>query len=269
MVTDNGYYSQSNMAEFAHNNMKFLTPVRSNVSWVREEIDQAREDLGKLKAVCSFDRTVSCVTRRRMHKLSIVRQRTRGDIVAGQKEAFERRLYVHVIYSRDNIVKDEQNLIEDLFELKQLIEKGETLSEAGQNKADKYLVLSRVGRGGRLKVEFNEQAFEKAKTDFGYFVLVSNEAMEAEEALRLYREREKFEEMFNVQKNSLDGKRPRVWFPDNLKGRLFCQFVALGYHSFLTRALNKVKDKLGQDATNKTAQEIAWGRSVKRWLDGN
>ena len=143
------------------------------------------------------------------------------------------------------------------------------MTEAGQNKADKYLVLSRVGRGGRLKVEFNEQAFEKAKKYFGYFVLVSNEALEAEEALHLYREREKIEAMFNVQKNSLDGKRPRVWFPDNLKGRLFCQFVALGYHCFLTRAINKVKDKLGQDAANKTAQEIELERSLKRWLDAH
>ena len=75
--------------------------------------------------------------------------------------------------------------------------------------------------------------------------------------------------MFNIQKNALDGKRPRVWFPDNLKGRLFCQFVALGYHSFLTQAINKVKDKLGQDATNKTAQEIELERSLKRWLDAH
>ena len=76
-------------------------------------------------------------------------------------------------------------------------------------------------------MSFNNEAFEKAKKYFGYFALVSNEAMQADQALRLYREREKIEEMFNVQKNSLDGKRPRVWFPDNLKGRLFCQFIAL------------------------------------------
>ena len=55
-----------------------------------------------------------------------------------------------------------------------------------------------------------KQPFEKATKHFGYFVLVSNEALEAEEALRLYREREKIEEMFNIQKNALDGKRPGV-----------------------------------------------------------
>lgn len=269
VVTDNGYYSQSNMAEFARNNMKFLTLVRSSVSWVRDEIDLAKEELGKLEAVCPFDHKVSGVTRRRMHKLSIVRQCTRGDFAAGENEEFERRLYVHIFYNRDNIGKDEQNLIEELFELKQHVEKGETLTEAGQNKADKYLVVSRVGRGGHVKVSFNNEAFEKAKKYFGYFALVSNEAMQADQALRLYREREKIEEMFNVQKNSLDGKRPRVWFPDNLKGRLFCQFIALGYHAFLTRAINDIKGKLEQDSENKTAQELELEKNLKRWLDAH
>lgn len=269
VVSDNGYYSQSNMAEFARNNMKFLTLVRTNVSWVRDEIDRARDELGKLEAVCSFDHKVSGVTRRRMHKLSIVRQRSRGDLVAGEKEEFERRLYVHIFYNRDNIGKDEQNLIEELFELKQLVEKGEPLTEIGQKKVDKYLSISRVGRGGRIKVGFNNEAFEKAKKYFGYFVLVSNEAIEAERALQLYREREKIEEMFNVQKNSLDGKRPRVWFPDNLKGRLFCQFVALGYHCFLTRAINNIKAKLGQNAETKTSQELDLEKKLKQWLEAH
>ena len=68
-------------------------------------------------------------------------------------------------------------------------------------------MLSRGGRGGRLKVEFNEQAFEKAKKYFGYFVLVSNEALEAEEALHLYREREKIEAMFVARHTKVPTKR--------------------------------------------------------------
>jgi hypothetical protein len=35
-------------------------------------------------------------------------------------------------------------------------------------------------------------------------------------ALENYRLREKIEELFAVQKGSLDGARPRTWYPDNL-----------------------------------------------------
>ena len=269
VVTDNGFCSQSNMAEFARGNMKFLTLIRSSVSWVREEIDAAREEVGRLEAVCSFDQKVSGVTRRRMHRLSVVRQRTRGGFAAGETEEFERRLYVHVFYNRDNIGRDEQNLIDDLLELKRTVEAGDPLSEAGRRKAEKFLICSRVGRGGALKVSFNEDAFRQARKYFGFFVLVSNEVKNADEALRMYREREKIEEMFDVQKNSLDGRRPRVWFPDSLKGRLFCQFVALGYHCFLTKAIDAVKEKLGREAASKTQSQLELERSLKRWLEAH
>ncbi len=45
IVTDNGYYSQKNMIEFAWRNVKFLTLVDPNNVWVRETVDELRETL--------------------------------------------------------------------------------------------------------------------------------------------------------------------------------------------------------------------------------
>ncbi len=267
VVTDNGYCSQANLSEFVRNSMKFLTLVQTSVSWVRGEIDAAAEELSRLSAVCESDHRVSGVTRMRMHTFSVVRQRTRGDCEAGETEDFTRRIYVHIYFNRSNVGKDEQNLIEELLELKGLAEAGAPLSEAGQKKADRYLRCSRVGRGGRLKVAFNDEAFAQAKKYFGFFVLVTNEIKDADEALRSYREREKIEELFNVQKNSLDGKRPGTWFPDNLRGRLFCQFVALCYHCFLTKRIGEIREQLGKEEEGKTKEEQDLENSLRRWLD--
>ena len=63
VVTDNGFCSQNNLTEFAHNNMKFLTLIRTSVSWVREEIDAVREKLGMLDAVCPSDHIISEASR--------------------------------------------------------------------------------------------------------------------------------------------------------------------------------------------------------------
>lgn len=89
---------------------------------------------------------------------------------------------------------------------------------------------------------------------------------QAGEALRLYRRREKIDDLFNVQKNSLDGRRPRTWYPDNLKGRLFCQFVALGYHCFLMKRIGEVQEQLERDTEGKTQEELQLEKNLKRWI---
>lgn len=267
VVTDNGFYSQANMAEFARNNMKFLTLASTGNVWVRDIVDELRGQLGTLSSLCSFDMTVHCATKMIMRDFSFVRQRTRGGISAGQTEMISRRIYVHVYFSKDHANKDEQTLVQDLVELKKQVENGVDLSEGGQKKADRFLLCSRAGRGGKLKVAFNEEAFEQARKYFGFFVLVSNEVKDCESALRDYRLREKIEELFNVQKNSMDGKRPRVWHPESLQGRMFVQFVALGYHCWLTGKIARIKGWLGTEKEGKTKSELDLENGLKNWLE--
>jgi hypothetical protein len=152
--------------------------------------------------------------------------------VAGEKETISRRLYVHVYYSPDNEAKKELAFRRDLLELKAHVEAGYAeFTESVQKKIDKYLTCSRKGRGGRLKVGFNDEAIAEAMKYFGYFALVSNQTMDTFTTLENYRLREKIEELFAVQKGRLDGARPRTWYPDNLRGRQFAQFISLGYIS--------------------------------------
>src|SRR3989339_738802 len=58
IVTDNGYYSQENMMEFAWRNVKFLTLVDPNVIWVRETVDALRGTLDGMSSTCPFDPSV-------------------------------------------------------------------------------------------------------------------------------------------------------------------------------------------------------------------
>ena len=102
---------------------------------------------------------------------------------------------------------------------------GEELSESAAKKVEKYLILSRQGRGGKLTVKFNQEAFNETAKFFGLFVLVSNKAQDCFEALEDYRLREKTEEAFGIYKEYCDGRKPRVWTGDRLRGRQFVQFI--------------------------------------------
>jgi hypothetical protein len=268
IVTDNGYYSQENMMRLASRNMKFLTLVDPDVVWVREAVDELHETLAGMSSTCPFDPSVCGATTTRMHEFSRVRQRSRNGKVAGEKETFSRRLYVHVFYSPDNDAKKELAFRKDLLELKAQVEGGVVeFTKSAQRKIEKYLVCSRKGRGGRLKIGFNDKAIAEAKKYYGYFALVSAQVMETFTALENYRLREKIEELFAVQKGGLDGARPRTWYPDNLRGRQFAQFISLGYHCFLTKKIGEVRAMLGKNESGKTKALVNLEKKLDKWLE--
>ena len=267
VVTDNGYYSQKNMMEFALRNVKFLTLVDPNIIWVRETVDELRATLATMSSTCPFDPTICGATSLRMHQFSRIRQRSRNGKVAGEKETITRRLYVHVYYSPDNEAKKEFAFRKDLLELKAQVEEGKNeFTDAVQKKIEKYLTCSRKGRGGQLKVGFNDEAIAEAKKYFGYFALVSNQTMDTFTALENYRLREKIEELSAVQKGRLDGARPRTWYPDNLRGRQFTQFVSLGYYCFLTKKIKQVQGKLRKKEPGKTKALVKLENKLENWL---
>ena len=65
----------------------------------------------------------------------------------------------------------------------------------------------------------------------------------------------------------MDGKRPRVWHPESLQGRMFVQFVALGYHCWLTGKIARIKEWLGTEKEGKTKSELDLENGLKNWLE--
>lgn len=267
IVADNGFYSQDNMTHFAREHTKFLMLANNTDKWVRSEIDAAREELGHFRNVCPFDVDVSGIMRRRQHGFSIVRKRTRGHFEAGETESFTRRLYVHVFHKPEAAPIQERRLRESLFSLKKDLEDGvEEFRPAAQKQIDSYLTVKRTAKG--VKVDFKMDGIEEAKRYWGYFVLVSNEIKDPFDALKAYRSREKIEELFATYKDSFDGRKPRTWYPENLYGRQFAQFVGLGYHCFLAKRILDVKKALSEKETEgKTKEELSLEAKLLAWLN--
>ena len=94
--------------------------------------------------------------------------------------------------------------------------------------------------------------------------------MDTFEAIENYRMRERIEEAFADQKGSLDSRRPRVWYPDNLRGRMFVLFVALGYLCHLKRKLKEVRETLGViTPEKKTKEQLDLEKKLAVWLDSH
>ena len=268
IVTDNGYYSMGNMVEFLDSNMKFLTLASRSATWLRDIVEEALAELDNLDNICPYDTQVKGKTVSKMQEFSRLRHRSTASAKAGETQKFSRRIYVHILRNSEIQTCKTRALEEELTALRSTVLSGEELSESAAKKVEKYLILSRQGRGGKLTVKFNQEAFNETAKFFGLFVLVSNKAQDCIEALEDYRLREKTEEAFGIYKEYCDGRKPRVWTGDRLRGRQFVQFIALSYRCWLIGKVREIKELLAKWLVEKEKKsEKSKAEKLLSWLD--
>jgi transposase len=231
IVTDNGYYSESNVAEFFLAGFDFVTLVKTSIKWVKAEIDTHISGFGSMSSACPYDTMTHGIAVSAMREFKKVRKYDNHLTGArkGDEVTFSKRVYLHLFYNPSRKAANDAAFENDLIELKKLVEAGEegNFSEAALKKVDRYLLVRR--RAGTVTITFNEETCAETKKYHGYFALVSNCEKEPFGCLLLYRKREYIESCFRDLKRRTDGEKPRVWSADALRGRLFTQFVALCY----------------------------------------
>nr|WP_301665446.1 hypothetical protein [Methanoculleus sp. FWC-SCC1] len=92
-----------------------------------------------------------------------------------------------------------------------------------------FLIRTTPKRWTRVTVR--EEVVSKARRDYGFFALITNETMDTVTALELYRNKDVVEKAFGNLKERLSMRWALVSSEQNLDGKLFVQFVALIYLS--------------------------------------
>lgn len=272
IITDNGYYSEQNLAEMFCAGYHFLTLVKTNIKWVKKEIDGHMDEFTSIGSACPFDPGIHGITVKLMHTFTKKRKRSsdKKGLSKGDRETFNRRIYLNIYFSLSRQNQDRMAFEADLMELKTVIESGipvEELPKGAQDKAEKYLLIRHWG--GKIAVSFNDKACQEAYRYHGFFALVSNKEKDTFECLRKYRKRETIESFFETGKQHADGSRTRVWDTDTLRGRMFVQFVALCYYEYYSNEIRKLKQLLGKpngEAIHDTKGNLDDEKSLKSWL---
>ena len=273
IITDNGYYSEHNLAALFLAHFDFVTLVKTSLKWVKAELDSHLDDFGSVSSACPFDTGTHGITLTRMRDFIKVRKyadKKRG-LQKGDEEMFSRRVYLHLYFNAGRKAEDDASFDNDLIELRKNIEKGvkvDDLSKSAQSKAEKYLNITRWGNN--VHVSFKEAACKEAKKYHGYFALVSNCENNPFNCLRKYRKRETIESFFGAMKHHADGERVRVWDTDTLRGRMFVQFIALCYYEYLSNEIRNMKELLGVmngDPEHDTKANLSLEKKLKGWLN--
>ena len=274
LVTDNGFYSEANMAEMCLLGFRFITLVKTSVAWVRKELDihmnkmvgieNRRTDLGGV-----YCHTVML---KRTFEKSRKYASIKKELSKGNVETFEKRLYLHIYFNPVKKENEDASFYADIEELKKTLEEGtclDDITDLARKKVEKYLVVRKTRSNRIMSVAYNEDECRIACKYHGYFALVSNREKDRFNALEKYRQREKVEEYFKLSKEDVGGSKPRVWYTDHLMGRMIIQFVALGYEDWIRFKIGQMKSELGKkigDPKHDTKKQLELELSLKKWL---
>ena len=117
-------------------------------------------------------------------------------------------------------------------------------SESGQRHPDhekqyaRYFDIKTTPVRG-TKVTAKEEALAEAKRNYGYFALLGNEVKEPISALEIYRNKDMVEKAFENLKERLNMRRLTVSSEQSLEGKVFVQFIALIFLSYITRKMQQ------------------------------
>ena len=230
LVMDRGCYSEDNINRLFRDHMKFLVSVKMSFVFIRTELDKIYDTIRSFENYSEdyelYHKTVRTTwkyTQKRPYK---------GDTLKEQ-----RRMYIHYYYNIDKAADDEKAFDRRLFALKRELETGERVLGHEKLYQEYFTIKTTPKRGTRVKVK--EEAVQEAKRYYGFFALITNEPMDAVTALELYRNKDVVEKAFGNLKERLNMRRTLVSSEQSLDGKLFVQFVALIYLSYIKKQMQE------------------------------
>ena len=122
IVTDNGYYSEKNLAELLHAHFDFITLIKLSIKWVKKELDIHLDEFRTAGSACPFDINTHGITIMRMQEFSRARKyaSAKKGLAEGDEEIFRRRIYLHLYFNPLRRVEQDTAFDKDIFELKTL-----------------------------------------------------------------------------------------------------------------------------------------------------
>jgi len=270
VVLDRGFYSAANINDLYKHHMKFLIATKLSLKLVKAQLETVRD---KMRSWTYYSQTYQLYAYSLPVTWNYVQERPyKGDTIKAN-----RRMYLHLYYSPDRALEDEKAFNNRLAIWQEELESGQRHPDHEKQYAKYFDVKSTPVRG--TKVIAKEEALTEAKRNYGYFSLLSNEIKEAWKALEIYRNKDLVEKAFDNLKERLNLRRVAVSSEQSLDGKLFVQFIALIFLSFITKKMqenNLFKDYTMQEVLDEfdiiecfevPGQQLQVGETTKRQMD--
>ena len=230
LVMDRGYYSTDNINALYKDHMKFLCGTATTLRYAKDFIREVGANKDSYESYNSelelyiFSKTISWdYEQARPYK---------GDSIKG-----ERRMYLHLYYNPDKQVDDAKAFNRKLDMLKEELLSGKRVPEHEKDYKKYFDIKETPVRG--VSLTYKQDEINAARERYGFFTLISNEVKDPVTAIRLYRMRDIVEKAFWNIKERLNLKRTLTSSESSLEGKLFVEFVALIYLSYIKNKMEE------------------------------
>lgn len=228
LVMDRGYYSVDNINAMYKEHLKFLCGTSTTLKFAKDFIREIGADKDRYEHYNSdlelyvFSKTIAW---------DYVQERPyKGDTLHE-----ERRMYLHVYFNPDRFADDGKSLNRKLDKLKEELLTGKRIPEHEKDYR-KYFEIKETPKRG-ISLTYKQNAIDAARERYGFFALISNEVKDPVMAIRLYRTRDVIEKAFWNIKERLNLRRTLTSSESALEGKLFVEFIALIYLSYIKKKM--------------------------------
>ncbi len=232
VILDRGFYSRENINSLFKNHQKFVIGVKLGLNYVKEVLDQERDNL---KLWSNLETQFGTYGICRSIQWDYEQERPyKGDVIKDK-----RRAYLLLFYNPEKAARDQIEMNEYLSSLHDDLTNNNK-KDYRLKDYDKYFEVTETPKRGK-KIKPREEAMLEAARNYGYFALLSNEVQDPFEALSLYRSKDIVEKGFGNLKERLNFRRMQVSSELSLNGKLFVEFVALIYLSYVKKKMQEAK----------------------------
>jgi len=228
LVMDRGFYSEENVNALFRDHLKFIMATKLSLNYVKTELAKVRETIRNWE---NYDQRYDLYA-----QTTVITWKYKQDRpYKGDQIKQDRRMYLHLFFNSEKAVEDEKkhNLL--LITLQNELESGKTKPEHEADYAKYFEVAKTPVRG--VKVIARQEAIDDTKKNYGYFALISNDIKEPIQALEIYRNKDLVEKAFGNIKERLNLRRTLVSSEQSLDGKLFVEFVALIFLSYIKKKM--------------------------------
>jgi len=237
-VLDRGFYSLANIDELFARKHKFTIALPTGRKWIRKLLDKHCDKIASPASYVMVGEDEALYVASEFYKWGKKRHRS----------------WVHIFYNAERAACDFDRFTRQLIRCRVKLLAGQSVDDVDDD-LRRYLIVKETPKRG-LQVKFNEDEIRNSRKKYcGFFCILSNEIKDANEALRVYRDKDVVENCFDDLKNHMDMKRLRVHTAPTMDGRLFLQFLALIYVSSIRAEIRK-NEKLKHLTVRRVMEEM-------------
>ena len=229
LVMDRAFQTEENVNMLLQDRTKFLLGAKMSTKLIRQNLDAIYDNFR------SFERFNDDYELYHHSITTTWDYKQTSSAKAGVRSS--RRIYIHYYYNIDQAAEDEKAFDRKIVALQQELESSKRRNEH-ERQYERYFTTKQTPKRG-IKITVNEDEIKKAKRYYGFFALMTNEAMTAMEALEIYRNKDVVEKAFGNLKERLNMRRTLVSSEKSLDGKIFIEFIALIYLSYIKKKMQE------------------------------